>query len=85
MKPAPTDKKTLNLPAIDNAMTEILVKIEVMLGKLVLINPEQNWRCITAHYIKNLDPDSMDEFDGCDVLDYQANDNSLHYQHIAVG
>ena len=79
-----TDKKTLNLPAIDNAMTEILVKIEVMLGKLVLINPEQNWRCITAHYIKNLDPDSMDEFDGYDVLDYQANDNSLHYQHIAL-
>ena len=79
-----TDKKTLNLPAIDNAMTEILVKIEVMLGKLVLIKPEQNWRCITAHYIKNLDPDSMDEFDGYDVLDYQANNNSLHYQRIAL-
>ena len=79
----------LNKNMLDNSLTELLVKLEIALGQLLLPNPPtNNWRLITASYEKQAFDDQVlhKEIVGYDVLDYKITDETptrtkLSYQH----
>lgn len=74
------DKGKLNKHMLDNSLTEILVKLEVMLEKMILSEPlTTDWQFITGIY-KEDDKGSGPKIPtGYDVLSYYVNDNSLKY------
>ena len=79
------ENDSLNKSVLDNAMTEILVKIEIAQGQLLLHKPKYDFRCITAEFSKQNDLNTGKEyyeFDGYNVLDYHAKDNQLSYQYF---
>lgn len=79
----------LNKDMLDNSLTELLVKLEITLGQLLLPSPPaNNWRLITASYEKQASDEQTlnKELVGYDVLDYKITDETptktkLSYQH----
>ena len=85
-----TDKNDqLNKSMLDNSLTELLVKLEITLGQLLLPSPpSSNWRLITASYEKQESDEQAfkKELVGYDVLDFKITDETptktkLSYQH----
>ena len=73
-------KGKLNTHMLDNSLTEMLIKLEVMLGKLILSEPlTTDWQCITGVYEEDDKGRGSKTPTGYDVLNYCVNDNSLKY------
>lgn len=74
------DKGKLNKHMLDNGLTEILVKLEVMLEKMILSEPLiTDWQCITSVYEEDDKGRGPKAPTGYDVLNYYVDHNSLKY------
>lgn len=74
------DKGKLNIHMLDNSLTELLIKMEVALGKLILGVPlSQNWQCIQGVY-EDSENSRKKTLIGYDVLNYEKESNQISYQ-----
>lgn len=74
------DKGKLNTHMLDNSLAEMLIKLEVMLGKLILSEPLiTDWECIIGVYEEDDKGRGPKTPTGYDVLNYYVDHNSLKY------
>lgn len=75
-----TDKDKFNIHMLDNSLTELLIKMEVAMGKLILSSPlSHNWRCIQGVY-EDSENGRKKILIGYDVLDYKTVNNQISHQ-----